>query len=56
VHDHRFLDLGAGLFAGIAAISFWQGIALAVTIIAGCLSIMLGGIRLYDRLKYGPVR
>jgi hypothetical protein len=55
-HDHRWLDGAAWLSAGVAAFSFWQGVALAVTIVAGLVSIMLGFLRLYDRLKYGPAR
>ena len=53
MQDHRFLDGGAWLFAGIAAVSFWQGVALAVTILAGLASFMLACIRIHDRLKYG---
>jgi hypothetical protein len=57
IQDHyRALDLSAAVFAGLAAFSFWQGIALAVTIIAGLLSIALAGIRLHDRVRYGPVK
>jgi hypothetical protein len=56
VHDHRILDTGAAAFAVIAGISFWQGIALAVTILAGLISITLGAIRIHDRLRYGPSR
>jgi hypothetical protein len=54
MHDHRILDTMTGLFAGLAVISFWQGIALAVTIIAAFVSIACGIVRLYDRYKYGP--
>lgn len=55
-HDHRAIDAATWLSAGIAAFSFWQGIALAVTIIAGLVSVMLGLIRLHDRIRYGPPR
>lgn len=54
MHDHRFLDAGAGIFATVAVVSFWQGVALAVTIIAALVSIALGLIRLHDRIVYGP--
>lgn len=54
--DHRLLDSATGLFAGVAVLSFWQGVALTVTIIAALVSITLGCVRIYDRLKYGPSR
>lgn len=54
--SRHVLDGAAWLSAGIAAVSFWQGIALAVTIIAGMISITLGLIRVHDRLRYGPQR
>ena len=53
-HSRHALDGAAWISAGIAAFSFWQGIALAITIIAGLISITLGLIRVHDRLKYGP--
>lgn len=52
--DHRALDAATWLSAGIAAFSFWQGVALAVTIVAGGISVILGLIRLHDRIRYGP--
>lgn len=55
MHDHRILDLATLLSAGIAAVSLANA-ALAVTIIAGVISIICGIVRLYDRLKYGPVK
>jgi uncharacterized oligopeptide transporter (OPT) family protein len=42
--------------AGLAAFGFWQGVALALTIISTCIAILLGGLRVYDRLAYGPVK
>jgi hypothetical protein len=54
--DHRLLDTATGLFAGVAVLSFWQGVALAVTIIAALVSITLGCVRLYDRFRYGPAK
>jgi hypothetical protein len=56
MHDHRTLDIATWVSAGVAWLSFWQGVALAVTIIAGLVSILCGILRLYDRLKYGPDR
>jgi hypothetical protein len=54
MHDHRFLDATTGIFAGVAVLGFWQGVALAVTIIAASVSILCGLVRLHDRYKYGP--
>ena len=51
--DHRTLDAATWGFAALATVSFWQGLALAVTIVAGLISITLGAIRLHDRLRYG---
>jgi hypothetical protein len=56
MHDHRMLDIGTWFFAGIATLSFWQGAALAVTILAGLASFALGVIRIHDRFRYGPPR
>lgn len=54
--DNRHaLDWFTWTFAGIAAVSLTQA-ALIVTFIAGLLSIILGAIRLHDRLRYGPQR
>lgn len=54
IHEHRhLLDWAAMGLAGIAAISLSQA-ALTLTIIATCLSIILGLIRVHDRLRYGP--
>jgi MFS superfamily sulfate permease-like transporter len=51
-HGKRFIDIGAWLFAGVAAVSLAQT-ALIITILAGLVSIALGAIRLHDRIKYG---
>ena len=56
MHDHRVLDASTTLFAGLAVLSFWQGVALGVTIIAAVVSIICGLVRLYDRVRYGPVK
>jgi hypothetical protein len=53
---HAALDAATGVFAAVAVFSFWQGIALAVTIIAALVSIACGLIRLHDRLRYGPTK
>lgn len=49
----KAIDAAAITFAGVAAFSFWQGVALAVTILAGLASLTLACIRIHDRLKYG---
>lgn len=49
------MDLVTFLCAGIAAVSLAQA-AVVVSIIAGLVSIVLAGIRIHDRLKYGPTR
>lgn len=48
----RLIELASFLCAGVAAVSLSQA-ALIVTICAGLMSLILGGVRLYDRLKYG---
>ena len=54
MHEHRnVLDWAAWGFAGLAAISLSQA-ALTLTIIATGISIILGLIRVHDRIKYGP--
>ena len=50
------LDLGAWAFAGLAAMTFWQGVALGVTILAASASFVLACYRIHDRIKYGPSR
>lgn len=57
IHDlsetaKHWLDVGVFTGAIVAGISLANA-ALVVTIIAGMLSILLGAIRLYDRVKYG---
>lgn len=53
MHDHRTLDLATWVSGAIAAVSFWQGVALAVTILAGIVSVACGCVRLYDRFRTG---
>lgn len=48
----RIFDLGAWLFAGVAAVSLSQT-ALIVTILAGLASFILAAIRIADRIRYG---
>lgn len=45
-HDHRLLDAATWVAASIAAVSFWQGVALGVTILSGVIAIPLGAVRL----------
>ena len=56
--NHEWAERASYGFAGLAgvffALSFWQAVALGIAILSGCLSLILGGIRLHDRLKYGP--
>lgn len=53
IHDHRSLDITTAIGAAVAAVSFWQGVALALTIIAAIVSIACGAVRLYDRFNTG---
>jgi uncharacterized protein involved in cysteine biosynthesis len=50
---NRWLDWLAILFAGVSAVSLIQGVAVVVTIIAGLVSIVIGGFRIHDRIRYG---
>jgi hypothetical protein len=43
------------LFAGVAAVSLAQA-AIVMSIMAAAVSVILGGIRIHDRIKYGPAR
>ena len=54
VENHGILKFASTMFAALSVYSFWQGIALAVTIVSGLIAITLGGISLYDRIVYGP--
>jgi uncharacterized membrane protein YeiH len=49
------VDLVAFLCAGVAAVSLAQT-AVFVSIVAGVLSAVLAGMRIYDRLTYGPLK
>lgn len=54
LNDHRgFTDLATFLCAGVAVVSLSQA-ALVLTIISTVIAIILGGIRIHDRLRYGP--
>ena len=53
---HLIIDTGAWGFAALATVSFWQGLGLAVTILAALASLILASIRIHDRIKYGPSR
>ena len=50
--SNRLLDGVTFLLAGVAVVSLSQA-ALVVSIIAALISIICGGIRIHDRLKYG---
>lgn len=52
-HSKYAVDATAWTFAGVAGVSFWQNFALGVTILAGLVSLLLGCLRIYDRLKFG---
>lgn len=52
-HLHDWAERGAYLFAGVAVVSLQQA-AFALTIVSTLLAIVLGAIKLHDRLKYGP--
>jgi hypothetical protein len=53
-HRHA-QDWVAGVFAAVGAVSFWQGVSLTVTILAGLGSLSLIGLRWYVVIKYGPL-
>lgn len=53
-HRH-LLDWLTWLFAGVALVSLSQ-LAFALTCIATGLSIILGCVRIHDRIRYGPLR
>lgn len=44
----HIVDTAAVAGAVVAGVSFWQGVALTVTIIAGLMSISLGLLRWYE--------
>jgi hypothetical protein len=54
LNEHRgFTDLATFLCAGVAVVSLSQA-ALLLTILSTLIAIILGGIRIHDRLRYGP--
>lgn len=56
VHDlSSWSERGAYLFAGVAVVSLSQA-ALWATLLSACIAILLGLIKLHDRLRYGPQR
>ena len=56
LNEHRGLtDLATFLCAGVAVVSLSQA-ALVLTILSTLIAIILGGVRLHDRIKYGPQR
>ena len=56
LNEHRGVtDLATFLCAGVAVVSLSQA-ALVLTIISTLIAIVLGAIRIHDRVKYGPKR
>jgi hypothetical protein len=56
IHEHsRLVEALAYLFGGIALFSLAQA-AVVMSLLAAIVSVVLGGIRLHDRIKYGPAR
>jgi hypothetical protein len=54
--DHgQWAERFAYVFGGVALVSLSQA-AYALTIIATLLSIILAGLKLHDRIRYGPMR
>jgi hypothetical protein len=54
LNEHRGLtDLATFLCAGVAVVSLSQA-AVLLTILSTIIAIILGGIRIHDRLRYGP--
>jgi hypothetical protein len=54
LNEHRGLsDLATFLCAGVAVVSLSQA-AVVLTIVSTLIAIVLGGIRIHDRIKYGP--
>ena len=51
-HLHQWAERGAYLFAGVALVSLQQT-AFVVTILAGLVSLILGAIKLHDRIRFG---
>ena len=54
-HHHDWTAIGTHLFAGVAVVSLSQA-ALLLTCISAAIAIILGLIKLHDRLKYGPAK
>ena len=52
-HLSAWSERGAYLFAGVAVVSLSQT-AFVLTIVATIISIILGGVKLHDRIRYGP--
>jgi hypothetical protein len=55
MHEHRHIvDAIAWVLGGLAVFGFWQGVALALTILAALGSLSLVALRWYVFFKYGP--
>ena len=48
----KLIDIITFLCAGVAVVSLSQ-VAVVLTIISTVIAIILGGIRIHDRVKYG---
>lgn len=56
IHGHsKLVENLAWVFAGVAAVSLAQA-AVVMSLLAASVSVILGAIRIHDRLKYGPAR
>jgi hypothetical protein len=56
IHEHsRLVEALAYVFGGLALFSLTQA-AVVMSLIAATVSVLLGGIRIHDRIKYGPAR
>ena len=52
-HHHDWTTIGTFVSAGVAVVSLQQA-AFVLTIISTLIAIILGIIKLYDRVTYGP--
>jgi methyl coenzyme M reductase subunit D len=56
IHEQsQWFERLAYLFTAVAAFSLSQA-AYILTIVSTLIAIVLGGIKIHDRLKYGPAR
>lgn len=56
IHEHsRLVEALAYAFGGLALISLTQA-AVVMSLMAATVSVILGAIRIHDRIKFGPAR